>query len=381
MKSDGFNQPTFMLTHSDQPSLPVTPAVVAGWIKQHLQRNFSQPTAAELLEMLEEQFEWPVRHVLTESVELLRDDTSLTHFVRDYLRTALSNEEITQALKGDAKKNHEDLATLDQLFRRSASYRDGPAFREMIEFTAKFRDYAPYNNMLVKLQNPSCGYYATEKDWRVRFQRLLKEDARPMLILAPMRPVMLVYDLDSTEGAPLPQKLQDFMETEGVIEPEQFDNLIKNAARDLIRVDVCQLSTTHAGLATTRIRDRSWKLRVKVHEDLPLSAQFSVLCHELAHIYLGHLGSDRDGWWPSRANLSHATVEIEAEAVAYITSLRLGLLPRSAAYLCAFISNGTVPPTVSMELITKTAGKLEEMTKRLLPQRKASKAQQDLLGL
>jgi hypothetical protein len=61
--------------------------------------------------------------------------------------------------------------------------------------------------MLVKLQNPSCGYYATEKDWRVRFQRALKEDARPMLILAPMRPVMLVYDLDSTEGSPSAAKL------------------------------------------------------------------------------------------------------------------------------------------------------------------------------
>ena len=370
-----------MQTDTDQLPLQVTPLVVAGWIKQHLQKNFSQPTATELLAMLEQQFEWPVRHVLADSIALLRGDPHLTNLVRDYLRTTLTDIELDNALKGDAKKNHEDLATLDQLFRRSASYRTGPAFREMIEFTAKFRDYAPYNNMLVKLQNPSCGYYATEKDWRIRFERHLKEDARPMLILAPMRPVMLVYDLDSTEGAPLPQKLQDFMETDGVVEPEHLDNLVKNAARDLIRVDVCELSITHSGLATTRIRDRSWKMRVKVHQGLPPSAQFSVLCHELAHIYLGHLGSDKDGWWPSRANLNHATVEIEAEAVAYITSLRLGLKPRSASYLCAFITSGEVPPTVSMELITKTAGKLEEMTKRLLPQRKITKPQQDTLGL
>jgi hypothetical protein len=172
------------------------------------------------------------------------------------------------------------------------------------------------------------------------------------------------------KAAPLPQNLQDFVEADGSIDPEQLANLIKNAARDLIRVDVCELSTTHSGLATTRIRDRSWKMRVKVHEALTPAAQFSVLCHELAHIYLGHLGSDKDGWWPSRANLSHATVEIEAEAVAYITSLRLGLMPRSASYLCAFITSGAVPPSVSMELITKAAGKLEEMTKRILPKRK-----------
>lgn len=354
----------------DQLTLTVTPLIVANWIKEHLQNFLSQPTADELLGMLEEKFEWPVRHVLVESVELLRHDMELTHMLRDYLKTTLCDEAINGALKGDAKKNHEDMATLDQLFRRSAAYRAGPAFREMIEFTAKFREYAPYNNMLVKLQNPSCSYYATEKDWRVRFQRYLMEDARPMIILAPMRPVMLVYDLDSTEGRPLPQKLQDFVETDGSLDPEQLDNLIKNAARDLIRVDLCEMSVTHSGQATTRIRDRFWKLRVKVHQELSPAAQFSVLCHELAHIYLGHLGSDRDGWWPSRANLNHATVEIEAEAVAYITSLRLGLVPRSAAYLCAFIKTGAVPSTVSMELITKTAGKLEDMSKRLLPQRK-----------
>jgi hypothetical protein len=27
---------------------------------------------------------------------------------------------------------------------------------------------------------------------------------------------------------------------------------------------------------------------------------YGTLCHELAHIYLGHSGTDRDHWWPSR---------------------------------------------------------------------------------
>ena len=55
--------------------------------------------------------------------------------------------------------------------------------------------------MLVRLQNPTCGFYATEPDWVKRFERKLKEDARPMLILAPMHPVMLVYDLLNHEAA------------------------------------------------------------------------------------------------------------------------------------------------------------------------------------
>ena len=74
----------------------------------------------------------------------------------------------------------------------------------------RFRDYAPYNNMLVRIQNPACGFYATANDWQKRFGRTLIEDARPMLILAPMHPVMLVYDLDQTEGSQLPAELENF---------------------------------------------------------------------------------------------------------------------------------------------------------------------------
>ena len=55
----------------------------------------------------------------------------------------------------------------------------------MIEFMGQFRNYAPYNNMLVRIQNPTCRFYATAKDWAERFGRMVKEDARPMLILRP----------------------------------------------------------------------------------------------------------------------------------------------------------------------------------------------------
>lgn len=62
-----------------------------------------------------------------------------------------------------------------------------------------------------------------------------------------------------------------------------------------------------------------------MHDSLDPRSRFATLCHELAHIYFGHLGGDGDGWWPSRINLDQSTVEIEAEAVAYIVSIRLGL--------------------------------------------------------
>jgi len=92
-----------------------------------------------------------------------------------------------------------------------------------------FHANAPYNNMLVKVQNPACGFYAREKDWYQRFGRRLIEDARPMLILAPMHPVMLVYDVDQTEGAPLPEHLTEFATFEGAFEPEWLERMTENA--------------------------------------------------------------------------------------------------------------------------------------------------------
>ena len=251
----------------------------------------------------------------------------------------------------------------------SALYRKSAAFRDAIEFTAKFRDYAPFNNMLVRVQNPSCGFYATARDWRNRFKREIKEDARPLLILAPMHPVMLVYDLDATEGEPLPEKFESFAKAEGEFEDGIMARTLENAERMAILVQRKPLSTTHGGFATTRLRDGRFKIRVAIHDKLDAASAYSVLCHELAHILLGHLGSDADGWWPSRINLSHATVEIEAEAVSFIVCQRIGLKSSSAAYLASFLADGAVPASVSMELISKVAGRIEEMGKRLLPEK------------
>jgi hypothetical protein len=180
----------------------------------------------------------------------------------------------------------------------------------------------------------------------------------------------VVYDLEQTEGPPHPKKLTEFATTEGKFEPEWLGQLLENAETDRILIRFQELSSTHGGFATTRLRDGSYKMRIAVHNALDQASSFSVLCHELAHIYLGHLGSDQDGWWPSRINLSHATVEIEAEATSYIVATQLGLAPVSESYLASFITGDEIPQTVSIELITKVAGKLSEMSKRKLPPRK-----------
>lgn len=105
-------------------------------------------------------------------------------------------------------------------------------------------------------------------------------------------------------------------------------------------------------------------MRIAVHEELDSPSRYGVLCHELAHIYLGHLGGDKDGWWPSRGDLKHRAMEIEAESVAYVVSRRAGLSGASSQYVSRYLDKDDALDCVSIDLIAKVAGRLEEMAKR-----------------
>jgi hypothetical protein len=192
-----------------------------------------------------------------------------------------------------------------------------------------------------------------------------------MLILAPMHPVMLVYDVDQTVGEPLPKQVTDFAKFEGPWGPQWLTRLIENAAlRDKISVTFKPLSTTYAGFAAVARGDAEWKMRIVIHEALDGPSRFGVLCHELAHIYLGHLGSDRDHWWPSRRELSHQTVEIEAESVAFLVTSRKGLVGASASYVSGHLGNKPIPQSVSLDLVARTSSRIERMISEKMTARK-----------
>jgi hypothetical protein len=333
-----------------------------------------QPSPWELLCSVESRLGWKARWHIRPALQNLAQRPSLTHAAREYLKGLLESGDLDTALKGAGAPKREVLTGIDSLLRQSKAYRNSGAFQEMVSFMANFRDYAPYNNMLVRVQNPTCSFYATETDWVRRFERHLKEDARPMLILAPMHPVMLVYDLDQTEGPRLPEEVNRFARFEGEWNPLWLRKTVRNAAiHDRIRVGFKPLSSTNAGFAAIAPAIGKWKMRIVVHSELDEPSRYGVLCHELAHIYLGHLGSDWDRWWASRSELDHAAVEIEAEAVAFIVTTRLGLSGNSAAYVSRYLKlEDRLPASVSLDLVAKVASRIEEMARRKLPRRAAT---------
>ncbi len=199
---------------------PDLPNQVERFIRDVLARR-RQPSARELLSDIETALGLPARWHVSALVRKLEGDPGLTRAHRDYLRSLLDGD-LARALRGEGAPDAEMVSSIDHLVRQSRVYRASEAFKDMVQFMARFRDYAPYNNM-------------------------------------------------------------------------------------------------------------------------------------------------QDRWWPGRADLDHHSVEIEAEAVAYLVTSRLGLEGTSAEYISRHLGAGDIPAGVSIDHIAKTAGQLERMTTQLLP--------------
>jgi hypothetical protein len=318
---------------------------------------------------MQEEIGWQARHVLASILDELRGSRELPDAGRKYLRFTLTGQEVARALAEGTVPEQEHQSSLDALYGRSRRFRHSKKFAQAVEFVAKFHDYSPFNNMLVYLQNPLATYFATARHWQTHFGRSVKEDARGMVLLAPRTPVLLVYDISDTEGPPLPDKLGVFTQTAGSFDPALLDRTIKNAERDRIRVERKPMGQLRGGFATTRVQDPAWKMRVALRDELDAASAYPVLCHELAHIYLGHVGADRDSWWPYRTNLTEAVTEIEAESIAFVVCRRAGLETRSAEYLSSYVEDNSDIDAISLDLVSRVAGRIEEMGRRLLPPR------------
>jgi quercetin dioxygenase-like cupin family protein len=100
-----------------------------------------------------------------------------------FIPRGVPHSSVDTALRGADAPKKEIASSIDSLLRHSKVYQYSEQFREMVNFMARFRDYAPYNNMLVRLQNPTCSFYATERDWNERFGRNLKDrDVTPTIM-------------------------------------------------------------------------------------------------------------------------------------------------------------------------------------------------------
>lgn len=101
--------------------------------------------------------------------------------LKDWAESIQKNTEIYQ----------EGMAKLDRLFKLIKKYRASKFFKELLQFSAKFKELSPYNLMLVKTQMPSARYVLTAPQWKAKYDRKPKEEARPLIILRKYGPISL----------------------------------------------------------------------------------------------------------------------------------------------------------------------------------------------
>lgn len=120
-----------------------------------------------------------------------------------------------------------ERSLLADLLESSRLYHSSKDYFDLLDFVSRLRNFAPFNAMLLQVQKPGLTYAASAWDWKTRFNRTVKEGARPLVILWPFSPVAFVYDVLDTEGDPLPEDLAETFHATGPMTQETMSRYIK----------------------------------------------------------------------------------------------------------------------------------------------------------
>lgn len=268
--------------------------------------------------------------------------------------------------------NHiNDKFTIDELLHRSWQHKGSEEFFKFFNFIASFNHYSRFNTMLVHLQNEAVTFFGGTAFWKKKFNRAIKEDARPYVILAPMGPVMMVYDVMDTEGKETPEEFLEKglgskpFEVIGKISPMILANALQTAKNHGIKIIFKDQSYFKGGHITTIL---SGKLEIVININSTDEVKFSTLIHELAHLFLGHTGHKELSLNNSgkktklmQRKLTRTAEELEAETVSFLLCKKLGLETRAADYIAGYITNENDLIKFSYESVIKMADKIEDL--------------------
>jgi len=268
---------------------------------------------------------------------------------------------------------------LDELVSRALAYRTSGEFKALLEFCRRFPHLAPYNAMLLHVQNASLQYALRAPVWERKYGRRVKRGARPYVILQTMGPVAFVFDVHDTEpdgslAQPLPEAVTNPFPARGQPPAGALSNLKKSCASIGFSVGECEYAATKAGQVEC-VSGGGYDYHVSLNTKHTEAQKLGTLAHELAHVFCGHLGASAKGWWwPDRMGLDLLVREFEAEAVAYFVTERMALDIGSVQYLSGYLKIDRALPNYSLETVLKAAGKVEEMASgRFRPKPKKEK--------
>jgi hypothetical protein len=264
------------------------------------------------------------------------------------------------------------ISLLTQLLNDTCLYRDSEDYLALLDFTARMRNFAPFNAMLLNIQKPGLLYAASQYDWQGRFKRTIKDGARPLLILWPFAPVALVYDVADTEGADLPETVLNPFPAIGEMKGWEIKGYASLLQKKNIEVRFIEYGAGSAGSVHAQrtqeepvIKNPSYDSKIpssyiiRVNSAHNPNTQFATIAHELAHMFLGHLGKDPFLKIPARPRPSHSLAELEAESVSFLVCERNGVHSKAEAYLVDYVKDHATLDNLDLYIVLKAAGQVE----------------------
>ncbi len=266
------------------------------------------------------------------------------------------------------------LPPVDEVLAATGRFQRRRDLEPLIDFIGRFPRYSAFNGFLLYLQNPAATRVATARGWVRKFQRRPVADARPLLILAPMAPVLFVYDATDTVGKPLPPEPEG-----GRLKPSQlekiYQTIVHNCTLQAIAVHETHSDGSDAepsGRITPAVRKRHPDIQltkdmhylVLLDQTRRLEDRYRALVRELGHIFCGHLGIDRHAWWPERKDLNMKGEELEAGCVAFLVCRRIGLQPNLEQSFADGLPMDSPLPAFSLNSVLQATSHIEEMARR-----------------
>lgn len=256
-----------------------------------------------------------------------------------------------------------ERSMLDELLHSSRLYHTSADYLKLLDFVSRLRNFAPFNAMLLQVQKPGLTYAASAWDWKTRFNRTLKEGARPLVILWPFAPVALVYDVLDTDGPDLPADVAQTFHAVGSVNEKTMQRHVRLLHTPGIHVERIPYGDGNAGhievVKRSDRKDDKPDYQVRINATHPLNVQFVTLVHELGHLFLGHLGPDAHLKIAQRQPLKHPQKELEAESLAYLVCKRHGVASKSESYLADYVAANTTVGSLDLDTLLKAAGQVE----------------------
>lgn len=187
---------------------------------------------------------------------------------------------------------------IDDLFRQALATDGRKTLEDVLGFAVRLCRFSAWNALMVEIQRPGAVAVASRSSWR-KHGRAVINDAIPIVILLPFGPIGLVHEFGDTVPVDRNAVDEDCFGVAGYIDEAKLSKLVTEAGEKVaVWVDVANHGTLMGGTAIalraeTRIKtpfitNTKVRYRVRLNKGLDVATKFTVLAHELAHIYCGH---------------------------------------------------------------------------------------------